>query len=124
MVMIPNQTRTPTPAPRESDIQAQIRLALGQEPDLVLWRIQPGGLSDHTGRPIRTAPNGIADLCGILAPTGRWVALEVKTPGGRQSPAQQQWGRLLRSLGGFYAVVRSVDDARRAIERARKGADR
>jgi len=112
----------------ESTIQNAIRLALGEEPDLVLWRLQPGGLSDATGRPIRCAPPGTADLCGILSLSvsghriGRWFSLEVKTRTGRVRPAQAQWGRLVRSFGGFYAVVRSVEDARAALAAARRGA--
>lgn len=103
----------------ESRLLADIRIALGREPDLVLWRIQPGGLADATGRPIRTAPIGIADLCGILAPSGRWIALEVKTATGRVTPEQTRWGELLTSMGGVYAVVRSVEDAVAVVQRAR-----
>lgn len=105
----------------EATIQHDIRLALGNEDDLVLFRVQPGGISDAFGRPIRTAPNGIADLCGVLAPSGRWFCLEVKTARGRQSKAQKQFEALIRSMGGFYAVVRSVSDACSALDAARAG---
>lgn len=98
-----------------------IRLELGNEADLVLWPMQPGGVSDATGRPIRTGPRGMADLCGILAPAGRWVCLEVKTGRARQSQHQVQWAALVRAHGGFYAVVRSVDDAAACLAAARKG---
>lgn len=106
----------------EGRIQAEIRLALGREPDVTLWRISPSAPGATGGRVIKTAPDGIADLCGILAPTGRWFCLEVKTASGRMRPEQQQWADLVRSRGGFYAVVRSVDEALSALAQAREEA--
>jgi hypothetical protein len=104
----------------EGRIQAEIRLALGREEDVTLWRISPSAPTAQGGRVIRTAPEGIADLCGILAPTGRWFCLEVKTQSGRVRPEQVQWSQLVRSRGGYYAVVRSVDEAMAALARARE----
>lgn len=98
-----------------------IRLALGNEQDLTLWPMQPGGVADATGRPMRCGPNGMADLCGILAPQGRWFCLEAKTGAGKQRPDQIMWGNLIRKRCGFYAVVRSVEDATAALARARLG---
>lgn len=106
----------------EGRIQAEIRLALGREPDLTLWRISPSAPGATGGRVLKTAPDGIADLCGILAPTGRWVCLEVKTASGRVRPEQQQWADIVRSRGGFYAVVRSVEEALSALAKAREEA--
>ena len=62
---------------------------------------------------------GSADLIGCLG--GRFIALEVKAAAGRTSPEQRQWLDLVRRNGGFAAVVRSVDEARAAIARARRG---
>jgi len=105
----------------ETDIQTDIRLALGREPDLTLWRNNTG-VAEHRGRRVRYGLSvGSADLIGILAPTGRLVALEVKTPTGRAATAQKMFLDLVRSRGGFAAIVRSVQDARSAIERARRG---
>lgn len=64
---------------------------------------------------------GSADLIGVLAPEGRFLALEVKTPKGRISKEQELFLSLVRKQGGFACVVRSVDDALAAIERAKKG---
>lgn len=188
----------PKPAPRapaERDVLADIRLALGQEPDLVLWRLSQGAgvlvrlqqileLIDllRTGRPIEALRAlealaerftrqgmipGAADLIGILsvpgmpcaaacssckgrgwhvgechprevcgdcdgngrarALLGRFIALEVKRPAapgrsrGRTSDDQDQWLALVRRMGGFAAVVSSVDEARAALARARRG---
>jgi hypothetical protein len=52
--------------------------------------------------------------------SGRFVALEVKTPTGRVSPDQRRWADLVRARGGYVATVRSVDEARAAIAEARR----
>lgn len=112
----------------ETAILHAIRERLGQEPDLVLWRnAQATGerWNEKTGRTTMFRGGlgeGTADLVGILAPTGRLVALEVKSASGRVLEAQGQWLSLVRRMGGFAAIVRSVDEAVAAIERARMGA--
>ena len=108
----------------ESTLLHDIRLALGREPDLVLWRNNVGvAPPTPRTRPVRYGLcTGSADLIGILAPTGRFVALEVKTATGRPSPEQIMFLALIRARGGFACVVRSIDEARDAIDRARAGA--
>ena len=112
----------------ESDIQHAIRLALGREPDLVLWRnnvgvAHPAGRPGIPGRPVRYGLcTGSSDLIGILAPSGRFVALEIKTPQGRATTEQLMFLELVRKRGGFATIVRSPEDARAALERARMGA--
>ena len=94
-----------------------MRLALGAEKDLVLWRNSTGADGEWSARGgVRHMRYGLArgsaDLVGILAPHRRLVALEVKTPTGRVAPEQEQWLELVRRMGGFACVVRSVADAR------------
>lgn len=38
------------------------------------------------------------------------LAIELKTPTGRQSPEQHQWQRLFEASGGRYVIIRSYDD--------------
>jgi hypothetical protein len=138
-----------TAAPREADIQQAIRLALGLEPGLVLWRNNVGAAVHHdSGRPVHygVGGKGGCDLIGLLSvevstvceepeagvpihvclghlyPLARFVAIEVKRPGGRVTKEQTAFLTLVRSLGGFGAVVHSVEEARDAIARARRGA--
>lgn len=106
----------------EAALLHDVRLALGSDPSLVCWRQNSGALTDVNGRLVRYGlAVGSADLVGILAPSGRFFALEVKTPQGRVTPEQVQWAELVRRMGGFCAVVRSVDQAMTALERARRG---
>jgi hypothetical protein len=106
---------------RERDIQQAIRLALGLLPDVVLWR-NSTGMTRTDDRVLRYGlAVGSADLIGILAPKGRFLALEVKSEEGRLRPEQTQFLELVRRCGGFACVVRSAEEALAAIERARKG---
>lgn len=95
---------------KESQIQDAIRLALGREPDLVLWRNNCGS-AERRGHHIRFGVGGPggADLIGIFR--GRFVAAEIKSARGRQSEDQRRFQSLVQSKGGVYAVLRSVDDA-------------
>jgi hypothetical protein len=137
--------------PSEAEIQQAIRLALGMEPGLVLWRNQVG-MATHVasnGAMSRAVPYGVggkggSDLVGILTmhvsttcdpndtethypclgherEVGRFVALEIKRPGGKPTKEQIEFIALVRSLGGFACVVTSVEEAHAAIERARHG---
>lgn len=111
----------------ESKIQAEIRLALGAEHDLTLWRNNTGVgtfwvASGKTQRVQYGLCVGSADLVGLLAPSGRFVALEIKTEAGRLTKEQRAFLAHVRQMGGFAAVVRSVEEARAAVQRAREGA--
>ena len=103
-----------------------VRLALGSAVDLVLWRNNCGVAEHWDGHDVSRVRYGLAagssDLVGVLAPHGRWFALELKTASGRVTPEQTQWLSLVRRMGGFACVVRSVDEAKAALVRARGGA--
>lgn len=107
----------------ETDIQQRIRLALGTRQDLRLFRNNTGTLPDpRTGRPVQFGlARGSADLIGWRTITitpemvGQRIAiflsLEVKTPTGRLTPAQQTWLEVVHKSGGIAGVARSVHDA-------------
>ena len=107
----------------ETDLQQRIRLALGTRHDLRLYRNQCGALPDpRTGRLVTFGlARGSADLIGWRTVTvtpdmvGQRIAvftsIEVKTPTGRLTPAQQAWLGVVRGAGGIAGVARSVSDA-------------
>lgn len=108
-------------ASAERDIKAEIRLALGQ---MVYLENCPVGYDKE--RKIHYGVKGKADLVGICPMpwgenAGRFIALEVKTKTGRQSAEQIRYALMVRRWGGFYAVVRSVDEALAAVDRCRRG---
>ena len=96
---------------KESLLQDHIRLALGSVPGLVLWRNNIG-VAEMRGYKVRFGVGGPggADLLGIW--NGKFVAVEVKTETGRQSPDQRTFQQLVESKGGEYVILRSVDEAR------------
>lgn len=107
---------------QEREIQHAIRLALGALPDLVLWRNNTGVAEQADGRRVRYGlSTGSSDLIGILAPHGRFLALEVKRANGHTNAKQKLFMSLVRARGGFAAAVRSAEEALAAVERARRG---
>jgi hypothetical protein len=102
----------------ETIIQNEILRAIGSRDDLYIARRNVGLARDvNTGRVVRFGVPGEADLQGVLlvGHIGLAVALEVKTPTGRQSKAQERWEAAWTRRGGFYRVVRSVADAEQAL---------
>ena len=93
---------------KESLLQDRIRLALGRVPELVLFRNNCGYDGEKRVRYGVGSPGG-ADLIGVYR--SRFVAVEIKTPTGRQSDDQKRFQQLIESKGGEYVILRSVEDA-------------
>lgn len=72
-------------------------------------RVQSGCIKVQT-RFIRGAEAGTADLIGTFR--GYPLAVECKTPIGKQSQTQQDWEHEWRGCGGLYCLAKSVDDVR------------
>ena len=58
---------------------------------------------------VKTGKAGCPDIV-ICANRGQFVGVEVKTPEGRLSPAQELTSRLIDELGAIYIVARSVEE--------------
>ncbi len=107
----------------ETILQQEIRLALGQEPHLRLFRNQVGQLPDpRSGRYVQFGlAKGSSDLVGFrtveVTPdmVGQKLAvftsIEVKTPRGKLTTYQKNWLQCLENAGAICGVARSVDDA-------------
>ncbi len=92
----------------EGNIQDAIRIALGSVDGLLLYRNNVGFDLEHRVRYGVGNPGG-ADLIGCYR--GRFVAVEIKTPTGRQSEDQRRFQRCVERAGGIYVVLRSVEEA-------------
>jgi len=113
----------------ESEIQRQIEASIGAEPDVLLLQNSVGlaqHFDDKTGKTWRV-PYGLGvgspDLVSILhfgQCIGTWLCFEVKCPGEDAEPHQainhDQW----RAFGAFVYVVHSPEEARAAVEDARR----
>lgn len=106
----------------EKRLQNAILMSVGRRSDTRLWRHNVGRarpLSNpdtvmQYGRP------GQSDLMGI-GPGGTFIAIECKA-GGRLTPEQASWSRMVRAMGGLFilAKVGHVEEAglEQAIEEA------
>ena len=140
----------------ESELQRKVRLALGQKPDLVLWRNETGAYSeactvqwlrelltmlddestvgstaakcmlrDALSKSNRYISYGLtkgsSDLIGILKPSGRFFALELKTLTGKITEEQVMFIKLVNNMGGYAAVARTLEEAEFHYTRATQG---
>lgn len=95
---------------KESDIQRLIMLALS-EAGCLIFRNNVGVLKNAAGIPIRFGlAIGSSDLIGI-APGGRFLAVEIKTPTGKATPEQIRFIEAVRARGGIAGIARSPQDA-------------
>jgi len=100
---------------REAQILAGVLKLCRYHPNVGLaWR-QNTGAMEVEGRTVRFGFVGVSDILGVLK-SGRFMALEVKTERGRLTGAQRAFIEAVRQAGGFAAVVRSVDEAKVALD--------
>lgn len=67
---------------------------------------------------------GSPDLIGMIVDgpcKGRAIAIEVKVGKTRTTKEQIAWAAAFRKNGGFCCIVKSVEEAVRAVERAWRG---
>lgn len=57
---------------------------------------------------------GFPDLAFLWQ--GKFYALEVKTSTGKQRQTQKDWEKYITDAGGFYAIVRSIDDTKAQLK--------
>lgn len=108
----------------ETKIQTRIMLALS-EADCIVWRNESaltwvGRVIHQQGDTVTLASarrlraglcTGSADLIGVHKPTGRMVAIEVKTGTGRPTPEQATFLEAVRAAGGIAGIARSPQEA-------------
>lgn len=80
----------------------------------MLFAVPNGGRRDAiTGARLKEegATSGVSDL--ILLKSNRFyggLCIEMKKPGGRQSPAQKEWQKDAEANGAKYVVCKSLDE--------------
>lgn len=102
---------------KESDVLAACLqyLALRR---IFAWRQNQGAIPLPGGRYRKF--NGMAgqsDIIGCL-PDGRFLACEVKRPGGKMSPEQEEFQRRVTEAGGVAVCVTSIDELERNLRDA------
>jgi len=109
----------------EAQIQKQILDMLKFHPDVGhSWRMNTQGVPLHgkqAGK-FRPAPcRGISDIMALLKPSGRMLAIEVKSKTGRVTPEQTAFLESIKGSGGVALVARSIADVENAIAGAVNG---
>lgn len=97
----------------ESQIQAEILVAVTALPHALFWRSNSAVGRAASGNVFRANVAGCADITGSYR--GRFVAIEVKTPTGRQSQQQMAFQRAVERSGGIYILARSAAEALEAL---------
>ena len=108
----------------ETKIQTRIMLALS-DAGCIVWRNESaltwvGRVIHQQGDTVTLANarrlraglcTGSSDLIGIHKPTGRFLAIEVKTATGRQSTEQRTFLQAVINAGGIAGIARSPQEA-------------
>lgn len=96
----------------ENQVQAEILLQVGSLPFVRLWRNNTGKARamDNPNRIIQFGLPGSPDLLGFFD-DGRFLGIEVKRPGGRQSKEQKAFETVLQRFNGIYILADNVADA-------------
>ena len=103
------------------NLKNEVRLALGRREDVVMWNNE-SGVARYGAQTVRYGVGkGGSDLIGVIKPSGRFIALEVKTGKARLTKEQKLFLALVRKFGGHAAVVGNVDDANREVDSAVRG---
>lgn len=84
---------------------------------LFAWNNPTGAVRIGPGRFMHFGKKGSADILGCLS-GGRFLAVEVKAPGGRLSPEQRQFLDDVKTLGGLAVMVRDWRDLDAALREA------
>ena len=82
---------------------------------LLYWR-QNSGFTFIGKRRIVLGAAGLPDIIVVIPPDGRLLGLEVKSAKGKMRPSQERFRDSLAAAGGGYEVVRTMEQAKGAIE--------
>lgn len=74
------------------------------------WKQHNAGIQKANGRYIPAGMVGVSDIMGVM-PDGRFLAVEIKRPGGKVSPSQQIFLDNVRRNRGLAWVVQSIKEA-------------
>lgn len=107
-VVTVDETASKKKAAPEAAIQRQIIKALTHH-GAVVTRVNAGFLRDAQGNVFSGASAGTSDL--LCCYRGRYLALEVKAPGGRLTDKQRRFQEQVKGAGGIAFVVRSDHEA-------------
>lgn len=103
---------------KEKNIQSTILKWLRQYGYFV-WKWQVGGTYNaRSGSFIPSTFKGAPDIA--ILHEGKFITFEVKTKTGRQTDSQKVFGDRIIKNGGYYSVVRSLEEVKNILENIKK----
>jgi hypothetical protein len=81
-------------------------------------KMNTGSFIAKSGHLVKAAFPGCSDIIGILGPTGRFFAIEVKTGRGELNDDQVIFEADVLDEGGIFITARSLDDLRPLLAQA------
>ena len=103
----------------EKDVQKAIMEYL-ELSGIFCWRNNTGATKyegkDGKSRWVNYGKTGSSDILGVVSPSGRLLAIEVKSPTGRVSAKQQEFLEEIDRNGGIAIIARSVEDVETALK--------
>ena len=100
----------------ERDVQRAVLALLHIHPKVSFAFRQNSGQMQRGDRKVRFAFKGCSDVLGMLT-DGRFLAVEIKRPGGKPTPAQQAFIDNVNRHGGLGLVVSSVQEIDEALKK-------
>lgn len=95
----------------EKTIMQEVQLALARM-GYKVFRNNSGYLRDIRGQYVHFGLcTGSADLIGIVPPSGRFLAIEIKTDKGVATKEQIAFLKMVNDCGGIGFIARSVEEA-------------
>jgi len=98
----------------EREIKSQVLRRLSEH-GVFAWNNPTGTFHTDQGGRVLVGIPGAADVVGILAPSGRGLAVETKTATGKLRDTQHAWRSDWEASGGVYVVARCAEDVDRAL---------
>jgi len=109
------ERRSTNPLPKEKEIEKMILQWLDLHHNVFCWKQNTTGMYDEKRGVFRSLQGfcrvGISDILGIVRPSGKLFAIEVKTPAGAKThvakfglqctPEQDYFITRVRAYGGF-----------------------
>jgi hypothetical protein len=87
------------------------------------WSNPSGAVRIRPGKFMSFGKKGSSDIIGLLAPGGKFLAVETKAPDGRLSPEQREFLEAVKQQGGLAVIARSWADVDRALREAGYASD-
>ena len=99
----------------EAQIQREIIEYLRKSNDVFAWRQNSIGVPTTGG--VRKPPpqKGVSDILAVVKPSGRFLAIEVKSPTGVLNEGQAAFLDSVKKAGGETVVARSVEDVMKVL---------